>query len=765
MGGKQFSLIILFLSIIPITFANFDYNETGNYNTYYEQGTGFFNADLSGTDLYTRAVDEPKLTPYVSDLDHDGTNEIIIFDSSGVKLFNNKELDIIDAFSFPNEDLSNALMFNIDGDNYTEIIIALENSQILHIIEYNGSDIFNNSFSFPHLNHTPNADIQIKCMDIDQCIMVYANSTTGTSAVHPLYAVFFNSSVMSKEYVVDAGSIGDRWCKPNIPSIAVADYDGDGEDEYIFAFSSRDGAGDFEPNIYWVNISYNGIDVEEHIAIDDSDLTVIPTCVHIHPFSGMSAPIVFDVDGNAGNGLETVIAYKVSDQDDYVLKTYDGCNSEGCGITQLDDYPESCIGFFGIGNCPEAKAISNVVRADIFAGTEGVDDFCVIGYNDDDSELDMICGSETSTEDSGIFDSETMELVLLDIPFNTSFISPAFHNGIVHSAQHSSSEPTGKNLDEFVTTYGILSADNTDTSTPDLTIIFANPKQNASLISVDAEKVGREDLIALASTNVWYIDDQFTNEGGQITDYCIGPCMDSTIQINSSSYIFMEVTDKDSLKEGAITDLVSARVIIYLGESNEQDTGWSNNYTSGTTITFDDTLIYNATTGSSTLRLMGRDLGSPDDEHIIDFTYSVANAGVVLGDCETCASIPLTAEDIVPTDAVIEDATLIEDATSNAITRGVLTIAGLVGLGGTTLWLLGMMIMNLLIWFVMAEERHMSGSSTFGTIAITDFLAVILGARLGLFGAGLVVILTLLLIVIVGVFLGKFFTGLHSSET
>ncbi|KKL89201.1 hypothetical protein LCGC14_1917050, partial [marine sediment metagenome] len=650
----------------------------------------------------------------------------------------------------------------IDGDNFTEIIVALENSQVLHIIKYNGSLTFNNSLSFSHLNHTPDADIMIKCKAVEDCFMVYGNKTTGGA---DLFGIFFNSSTFGKQVRLNVGTTQTIWCKPIIPSVAVADYDNDNEDEYIFAFQDHKG-NDVSPHIFWVNVSANGIIVEEEIEADDGDATVTGECdSQIFSMSSMTSPIVFDVDGTSSNGLETVIAYKVSDQDEYVMKTYDGCNSEGCGITQLDDYPESCIGFFGLENCPEAFGLSNIIKADIFRGDEGVDDFCVIGYNDKRSQLDMICGSETSTVDLFIFDGETMELVFNGTPYNISLQSNEFYNGLAHSAQHSSASPTGKNLDEFVTVYGILSADNTDTSIPILTLIFENPKQNTSLISVDAEKVGREDLIALASTNLWYIDDQFSNEGGQITEYSIDPCIDSTIQINSSSKFLVEVTDKDSLKEGAITDLVSARVIIYEGETDEQDTGWSNNQTSGTTFSFLDTLIYNVTTGSSTLRLMGRDLGNPDEVDIIDFTFSVGNAGVVKGDCSTSAEIPLVSEEVAVEDGVVTEATLTEDADANVITRGVLSIAEFTGLGGTTLWLFGMMMITILIWYVMAEEEKLSGNATLGTIAIANILALILGARLGLLGSGLMVIVVLLGVVILAVFLGKFFTGTHNQDT
>ena len=85
------------------------------------------------------------------------------------------------------------------------------------------------------------------------------------------------------------------------------------------------------------------------------------------------------------------------DGDEWYIQSYKGCSSDGCTITRDDDYPETCVGFLGLGNCPTGNALSNAFKANVFPGDEGVDDFCVVAFDDSNQELDVICGSETST--------------------------------------------------------------------------------------------------------------------------------------------------------------------------------------------------------------------------------------------------------------------------------------------------------------------------------------------------------------------------------
>jgi len=83
-------------------------------------------------------------------------------------------------------------------------------------------------------------------------------------------------------------------------------------------------------------------------------------------------------------------------------------------------------------------------------------------------------------------------------------------------------------------------------------------------------------------------------------------------------------------------DIVSARVVLYVGEDNEQDTGWSSNFASGTEIPFSG-LYPNEITFGSTLRIYYRDstnyLSAPNYE---DFTFIVQSAGDTTTDSNSC---------------------------------------------------------------------------------------------------------------------------------
>ena len=83
-------LILVIFLVIPVAFSATNYNETGNFDTDYQLGTSIFNSQLNpATDVTvtSRIVTNPRGIPLVTDLDGDGTNEIIVFDLPLVKLY------------------------------------------------------------------------------------------------------------------------------------------------------------------------------------------------------------------------------------------------------------------------------------------------------------------------------------------------------------------------------------------------------------------------------------------------------------------------------------------------------------------------------------------------------------------------------------------------------------------------------------------------------------------------------------------------------
>lgn len=770
---KVVSILFLILLVFPLTFAAVDYNETGNYDSYYQQGTGFFNdvqmqssADYA---MFTRAVTGTK-HPLVSDLDGDGVNEIIVLDDDTLRLYHvdvvDEQLDIVDAFAIAGDYYSNILVYDIDGDSRREIIVASEaaTNELIYILEYNGTTFGNQTnVNYSSLGHD-NGEILIKCRDTEMCMMAYIHDqTVGVNANATVSIATFNSSSVSNEDNMLAGTASQQRCFPSVRSMAVADYDNDGNDEYIFSFPNyRHTAADAGEVYYiaYVEQASNGfLTTDLIITIDDSVTNIDEVltggsgtiCYNQLNFddgtsdqttvgSIMTNPLVFDADGSSSNGLETIVGIML-DPDEFIMLSFE---SDG---DKLDDYPEVFEA--------DGKILSNVIRANVFPDS-GDNDFCVMGYDNHDEEIDLLCASEQTTDIP-----ETREFKLsVEGMYNITRTHDKYSN-LVHAAQHSTDTTDGANLHEMICSYGVLQINWDDTyaiqlgaNILSLDLIFENPQTDAAVISIDAAKAvvsgGREDLIVLTSTNVWYIDDKFVNSPAYISEYYNNPCLDSTWRINTSIETRITPVDDDG-------DRVGARAILYYGDSNEQDSGWSANVSSGSTITF-STFELNKTIGVGTLRLMARDVENPDTHDIIDLSFSVGLNGVEFGDCTT--EVELDTEEEEDEEDELE-AILSTDATDNFVINTLEEVQDLTGVGGTLFWYIMMILVAISIWFTPQAASH--PYTAFGFMIGVEALLLITGTITGVVPIGFLIAVIIICIVIFGLWIGKAATGAHSN--
>ena len=759
-------LLFLMLFIIPIVAANTNYNESGNFDINYQLGTGIFNLNLdpvADISVAVRTVTNPRNIPLVSDLDNDGINEIIVIDLPLIRLLEPVTLDTVAGFNTgKTERISNVITFDIDDDNLTEIIFVFEESEILSIFEFNGTSLYNQSnISLTNLSNTVDSEFMIKCGKPENCILVWDGDIKATSGSF-LAMIGFNStntSVSGQTTIEDSVLTNDNYCFPKIRSIAYADYDIDGTSEYIFSAMKLKRNDNEEIKILYVDVLDNlAITTEFERSItscgedginphynEDPQCDTIVASTELLSENLFTSPLVFDAEDES-DGLETIIGVS-TDADEYKICSY---YNPSVNIEEMDDYPEiaEADGFL----------LSNPFRANAILGS-GNNDFCVMGYDEDDLELEVICANE---RDTGSLTEDTEYKFSTAGNINITVETYRKQSIIAHSAQHSTATTEGENLHEIVSSYGIFSLD------PDtifeiqglvliktMNLIFNNPRDNSkgddgSMISVDAEMLniegGSEDLIFMNSNNIYYFDDGRTNTPAVITEYTVNPCLDSVWKVNTSVQVTVTVVDADD-------DLVSANVILYRDSTNEMNNNWSANVSSGTEIPFDFTA--NKTIGTGNLRLRGRDVENPLVVDEIDLTFAVGLYGVEFGDCTT--SVVITPEDEEEEEA---EADLTTDAADNAITNALNTFINLTGLGGTTLWLFAMMVMTVLIWF--EGIKIASGNAILGTIVIFDVIAVILGARLGIFSAGMIVTIAVIGVVILGVFLGKFLMGKES---
>ncbi len=752
-------VIVAFLLILPFSHAATEYNQSGSDTGQYQLGTGFFNDQLTDTQIFSKSLTSGRFMPLVADLDNNGINEIIVLDDDSIELYQNKELDLITGLTLQmGSRTSNIIIFDIDGDGNREIILATEAAADIprmYILQWNGTDLINESsfrLATAGLDHT-NGEIMLNCRATNDCLIAYANklidSDEGSTAAEQSVEFFNSTSFGGVQVSLDSGTGASAFCYPKFQNIITSDYDNDGDVDYVFTnFELGTTASAFRLHIFYVDVT--GVTPSEirQITLDEvNGLTRTGGhCGDDNYGRFITSPLVMDLD-TGKSGLETVVGFMQTDST-FKMHSYDATGaSESAAF--IDDYPE----FF----TADGEIISNVQRADVFSDG-GNNAFCVLGHDASAEELDLLCASEATSSSP-----ETLEFKYsIDGQFN---ITQDFDelNAISHSGQHSTVTTTigdsgTSNPSEFINAYGVFKIEDTTFNgsifVKTLTRIFDTPRDDTVLISIDVEKEtavgGREDLLLLSDTNLFYVDDKFTNSGATISSYTIQPCIDSTWKLNTSVSITITPTDIDS-------DNVAAKATLYRGDSNEQDTDFSINVSSGTEISIGG-LTANKTIGVGNLRLQARDTGNPSEIDTIDVVFSVGANGVSFGDCTTEVDIVAEAEAA----AVILNGTLTQDATDNSVITGVTTFINLTGLAGTTIWLILMIAFSLGIFF-RAAELGWSGNASLGAVAAINALFIILGARLGIISTSLVVIIVIIGVVILGVFLGSYLTGARTE--
>ncbi len=713
-------LLPIFLLIFSLSvLAGSDYNETGNIDGTFTTGTGFFNTEITGVTSSTRAISDSRQTPLVSDLDGDGIQEIIVLDAPNIRLYQNRTLDILDAFNlYASERYSNMITYDIDGDSLQEIILVLEQSNRLEIIEYNGTSFYlQNTLNISNLNHI-DGETMVKCGAVNQCLLVYIDDISDVDT-NNVYATGFNSTALGGNHLLET-DVNNGFCFSKVRNIQYVDYDNDATTEYIFTFQRI-------ANLFtdWVNINSTlGVTSEGRQTTSMLSEGGADNCVTDNTGQQFTSPLTFDIDGSPSNGLETIIGYQTA-TNEFRMRSFDSNRND------LDTYPNT---FLADGNL-----VSNVFKANVFPDTGNVD-FCVFGYIQDSNDLDMLCGSAQkgglNDNDEFMFDNE--DYYNISFGYNDPWIP------ITHSGQMSTETTDGNNLNEIINSYGIFKVDyNGDIQENFLELIYENTATDGVVIPVDYEKVGREDLLVLTSTNIWYIDDGFVNTAPNISEYYVNPCLDSTWQLNSTVEVRITSIDAES-------ETVQNRAILYEGEGSlEQDSGWTANVSSGTTSSF--SFSANSTTGLSTLRLMTRDTKNINDPNSIDLSYSIAVDGVAFGDCSTTQDLITAAEN-----DELNLTTL--DKQDNAVLNFVNTTGEGTGLGGTLIFLLLMMGVAIWLW-INGNKNGAEPKDTMGLIMLVEVLAVLVGIYVGIINWVLILVLIVFAILILSMVFRQKFTG------
>ena len=129
---KILLIVLAFILFLPVTFANFFYNQSGGQNNLYYGGNSLFNADLTEENALVtiETIDNPIKVPLITEMNGNNIKEIVVLDGRNLLLYQNSSLDLADTLqlsSNPNvERFSNMIAYDIDNDNLNEIILAEE---------------------------------------------------------------------------------------------------------------------------------------------------------------------------------------------------------------------------------------------------------------------------------------------------------------------------------------------------------------------------------------------------------------------------------------------------------------------------------------------------------------------------------------------------------------------------------------------------------------------------------------------------------------
>ncbi len=320
-------------------------------------------------------------------------------------------------------------------------------------------------------------------------------------------------------------------------------------------------------------------------------------------------------------------------------------------------------------------------------------------------------------------------------------------NTIAHAGQHSEAlYSSNQNPSEIISAYGVIALDDPFLSFGnDMSLIWANEKGDGAHILVDYEQNGLEDYLLLTGTNLWYIDDAFTNSEPFFTgDLETNPCIDATIKVNETIEISFSVDDVND------DDTVQARAAVYYNEANEQLSAWSADATAGTTFTFN--FVLSETTSSSVLRLYGRDSGS-NTTITSDHSFTVGINGVGFGQCTS--SISLDDDEAAQDD---DDALARLPQDNNAIESAIDELIEPIGIGRLAFWLIIMVVVGIAIWYF----GHEAGQQTMtiaGIFLIIEGFLFILGVTLGFIGTGTLLVVVILGIIAISMMFRRWTTG------
>ena len=628
-------LFFLFSLFVLLSFSALAYNNPGGDNYDFLGETSTANAESNFTSSTVVLVD-PITTPLVADVDNDGVEEIVSL--TGTKLYIHSTATLTEELEFDipvavrQGGISHHVITDLDNDGLMDIVVV---SNIFHInvYEWNGTHLQNNeSFTVNGIDSGTNSSI-VGCDDVrDLCLIVYFKNEGTNSHVR---AVGFNRTASSNAYdgtglngtslFTFAGNTQVA-CHSNIRSVAVADVDNDGVNEFVFSWLQ-------------VTTGLETLHIETMQVSKDNNLTVVSEVSKDHNL-GDSITMSAGQDKCFSQGFYKLISTALpveaeADNDGKLEIVSAGPTGETGPLFKfkmfifdddgdfIDDHPEVAT--------VDGEFISNVAKAKIYADADN--DYCVGVFNPD---FQLLCGSRQKEGLLGFSEDETFDYTT---PYNVTMGPSSWHNQI-----HMIEANNTNSRDEVLSTYGTHTI---ESDGDDLFLIYLNGFEDSTVITENPNSdVTTEDLFIFDGANLWYLNDATTNKGcgsepGCIEEIFLNPCTKQTWLQNTSLEIRVKITDDDG-------DDINGRVSIYSNNSNVQNSGWTGNISSGSTLVFTTDsngvpFTANLTGNNYKISIFARDSVNPTSIEVIERFFSVSGtSGIVKGDSTCTETFDLT---------------------------------------------------------------------------------------------------------------------------
>lgn len=750
MGRLLLPLFIFLISAISSLAVN-SYTHVGTNESSFYGGVGSWSSDITQT---TRLLTAPAYVPVAADLNNDGIKEAVVLDGQSYKLISLPSMQVVAGFDTLQTTQSLLSQPIITSTLNNTPLVFFINSGRIYGLKYSGSTFsvaYNITVPFGGLGAYDGGTLSC---DTDFCIA--SNGIQGGTGVNAkTYYVSFNESgILSMFNSTSSGLAGsDFFCTPSISNFPITDEESDGTHELVSSFIEiRTGGVNTEKYLVeWISINpvTGTLSQKATLSITTADLIngagtcTTGTAYAQVPGNRITSPYIADINGGT-TGKETFIAYNTN-SNDFILSMISPTSH-----TIIDSFPEVLTA--------KGKIVSNVFGADtdptVVSSTYGtLPTVCAAGYNpandahlfnspNDPAEMTIICGSPNTA-----YSSDTKMFFWHGANFNISNDVNNFPM-ITHSAQMASGEDDalGENdPTEFITPFGIFTptyADTNDIFTTGsngehqyctfygycgMSEVWLNGIPNMTFIPVESEN--RIDLFGITKLSAYYFDDGYNNLDCSEEDcisYSVSPCRTGSWQINTSVYVTITPQDNES-------DIMQTRAILYYGEANEQDSGWTANGTAFIPVAF--SFIANSSTSLSTLRMQAREQQTPGIVDTEDITFTVTPTGLEYGDCTEVSETP-----VVP----IVGGTGATTSGNNAITQAAAAAESTFNIPATALWLLLMVIVALVMLFQFPDVEFIGALTSF-----VEVVLFVLGVYFGFISSGILVALVIFIIFIV----------------